>query len=290
MARPRDVTPDAMEDVCDRMMPGFGESDADGEPQGGADSHAIPPKRWGERQRAHRQSSWETCSDRDLPARDAPDPMRRVPPQELKGSNMRRKPTERSILALTYTDGDLAAATLRRLWTRLARRGAKCAGVLQHDEPAGDGRSRCDMILECLSVGRRLKVSEDRGAHARGCRLDVGELMRALEAEREALQASTDVLIVNKFGKSESEGGGFRPLIAQAVELGVPVVITVPWRNIESWRLFVGDLAVERKVERLEPEGDEDLLATIGLMLAPEAAVPSQPTTPVSGSNPTVAD
>lgn len=196
---------------------------------------------------------------------------------------MRRMPTERPILALTYTDGDLAATTMRSLWALLARLGASCAGVLQHDVPTGDGRSRCDMILECLSQGRRLKVSEDRGAYARGCRLDMGELMRALEAEREALRASPDVLIVNKFGKSESEGGGFRPLIADAVELGVPVVITVPWRNIESWRLFVGDLAVERTVDTLKPGGDEALLATIGLMLPHEAAVPSRTTTPASG-------
>ncbi len=180
--------------------------------------------------------------------------------------------TDRPILALTYTDGDLAASVLRRLWARLAAAGATCAGVLQRDEPARDGGSRCDMILECLSTGHHLEISENRGLLARGCRLDVGELMRALEAERQSLSATPDVLIVNKFGKSESEGGGFRPLIAEAVELGVPVLITVPWRNIENWRLFVGDLSIQRSVETLSAADDEAALADIGLLLSAGSA------------------
>jgi hypothetical protein len=156
--------------------------------------------------------------------------------------------------------------------------GALCAGVLQRDEPAHDAKSRCDMVLECLSSGQRLKISEERGAHARGCRLDLGELMRALEAERQMLSSKPDVLFVNKFGKTESEGGGFRPLIADAMELGIPVIITVPWRNLENWRLFAGDFALERTVDALTPDDDKSVLAGIGLLLnEAAAAMPSTP-------------
>lgn len=180
---------------------------------------------------------------------------------------MHKVPVYRPILAVTYTDGDLAAGVLRRLWERLAAVDASGVGVLQHDEPVRDERSRCDMVLECLSTGRRVKISEDRGAHARGCRLDVGEFMRTLEAERNMISSGTDVLIVNKFGKTEGEGGGFRPLIAAAMELSIPIVIAVPWRNIENWRLFAGELAVERSAEALSPDDDEAALAEIGLLL-----------------------
>jgi nucleoside-triphosphatase THEP1 len=185
---------------------------------------------------------------------------------------MHKVPVDRPILAVTYTDGDLAAGVLRRLWERLAAADASGVGVLQHDEPARDEQSRCDMVLECLSTGRRVKISEDRGSHARGCRLDVGELMRTLEAERNMIRSGTDVLIVNKFGKTEGEGGGFRPLIAAAMELSIPIVIAVPWRNVENWRLFVGDLAVERSAETLSPDDDEAALAEIGLLLHDAAA------------------
>jgi hypothetical protein len=191
---------------------------------------------------------------------------------------MHKVPVDRPILAVTYTDSDLAAGVLRRLWERLAAADASGVGILQHDEPARDEQSRCDMILECLATGHRVKISEDRGAHARGCRLDVGELVRTLEAERNMIRSGTDVLIVNKFGKSEGEGGGFRPLIAVAMELSIPIVIAVPWRNIESWRLFAEDLAIERSAEALSPDDDEAALAEIGLMLSDYGASPHRTT------------
>ena len=199
---------------------------------------------------------------------------------------MRHEPADRPILAITYTDNDRAASVLRRLWARLAADGAVCAGVLQRDEPPREGHGRCDMILECLSSGERLAISENRGVHARGCRLDLGELMRALEIERRSLASRPDVLIVNKFGKSESEGGGFRSLIAEAVELGVPVLISVPWRNIESWRLFAGDLCIERAAEAMAAADDDAMLKEIGLMLAPRDTAASRPATPTSDLKP----
>lgn len=53
------------------------------------------------------------------------------------------------------------------------------------------------------------------------------------------------LLILNKFGKVECEGGGLRDLIASAIDRGIPVVIGVPKRNIDAWRSFAGELAVE---------------------------------------------
>ena len=57
------------------------------------------------------------------------------------------------------------------------------------------------------------------------------------------------LLIVNKFGKIEADGGGMRGAIAQAVELGIPVLVGVPARNLDRWRAFAGPLAVELPAE-----------------------------------------
>ena len=181
---------------------------------------------------------------------------------------MRRCDVDRQILAITYTDGELAAGILRRLVARLGAAGAACAGFLQRDLPPPPGHSRCGMVLECVSTGERLQIYEDRGPLARGCRLDVGMLIAALVSAREAIRSRPDVLVVNKFGKTEAEGGGFRPLIADAIDLGVPVLIAVPWRNIESWRRFAGDFAAEIVADTLRPEADEGALAAIGLLVA----------------------
>ncbi len=123
------------------------------------------------------------------------------------------------------------------------------------------------MVIECLSTGERLKISEDRGPLARGCRLDVGVLAEALVSARTEIQKQPDVLVVNKFGKSEAEGGGFRPLIADAIELGIPVLIAVPWRNIESWRHFAGELATEVAADTIGNDGDETLLGSVTAVL-----------------------
>ena len=87
-------------------------------------------------------------------------------------------PGHRPILAITYSDGARAAECLRRLWLVLVAEGATCAGVLQRDEPPPAGGARCDMTLECLASGERLRISDDRGPMARGCRLDVQALIR----------------------------------------------------------------------------------------------------------------
>lgn len=148
------------------------------------------------------------------------------------------------IFALTYTDSARADEALRRIALALLERGWNLAGLIQHNQPR-PGRSRCDMVLEELASGTLVAISEDRGPNARGCALEVGQLLHATEIARAALRGRPDAIILNKFGKAESEGGGFRDLIAEAIETGIPLLIAVPFRNLESWRAFSGDLALE---------------------------------------------
>jgi hypothetical protein len=53
------------------------------------------------------------------------------------------------------------------------------------------------------------------------------------------------LLVLNKFGKVECEGGGLRDLIASAIDRGIPVIIGVPERNLDAWRDFAGEFAAE---------------------------------------------
>jgi hypothetical protein len=150
----------------------------------------------------------------------------------------------RPILALVYGAGELPDPLLVALADRCRAAGLRLAGLVQRsvDAPAG---SRCNMLVELLPGGERLAISEDRGAGARGCRLDHSLLVEALAAAEAGLCEQTDLLILNRFGKVEAEGGGGRAMIAHAVELGVPVLVAVPWRNIAAFRAFAGDLATE---------------------------------------------
>jgi nucleoside-triphosphatase THEP1 len=150
----------------------------------------------------------------------------------------------RPVTAIIYSEGRKVDPVMSHIATGLRQRGYALAGFVQRDAPR-PGRRRCDMMLEDLASGTEIAISEDRGAMARGCHLDVSELLRGTALARQALDAGADLLIINKFGKTEGEGGGFRPLIAEALMRGTPVLIAVPWRNIDGWRLFAGDLGEE---------------------------------------------
>ncbi|MEM6659147.1 MAG: DUF2478 domain-containing protein, partial [Pseudomonadota bacterium] len=47
-------------------------------------------------------------------------------------------------------------------------------------------------------------------------------------------------LIINKFGKHEGDGRGFRPLIAEAIAQDVPVLIGVNGLNMDRFNAFTG--------------------------------------------------
>ena len=64
-----------------------------------------------------------------------------------------------------------------------------------------------------------------------------------------------DLVIVNKFGKTECEGGGCRSLIAEAIELNVPVLVAVPVGNLEDWRRFAGGFATEYVLDDVPVDG-----------------------------------
>src|SRR6478672_3985389 len=53
------------------------------------------------------------------------------------------------------------------------------------------------------------------------------------------------LLIVNKFGKIEADGGGLREAISDAVYLGIPVLVGVPMRNLDRWRALAGSFSVD---------------------------------------------
>lgn len=167
------------------------------------------------------------------------------------------------ITALVYTDSVAADRALRDIAVALLEDGYRLAGLVQINTPR-PGRSRCDMLLEELASGDHLGISQDRGPEARGCALDIGQLLTAMEKVRAALASEPDLVILNKFGKTEAEGGGFRPLIAEAISSGLPLLIGVPWRNIESWRLFAGPLSREIGLESLEGADFRTIFAGAG--------------------------
>lgn len=134
------------------------------------------------------------------------------------------------------TDALLAAAV-----AQLRARGLRLAGTVQTN-PQRPDRARCDMDLRVLPDGPVFRISADRGDLARGCRLDAGALEQSVAAVLERLPGA-QVLIVNKFGRHESEGGGMIAAIAAAMEQDIPVIVGVNALNLPAWEGFAAGLS-----------------------------------------------
>ncbi|MFS8115129.1 DUF2478 domain-containing protein [Rhizobium jaguaris] len=148
------------------------------------------------------------------------------------------------ITAIVYSKGSEFEAFLQDITATVADQGVRLAGLVQHSQ-AKPGRTKCDMYLRDLVTGEVRAISDDRGPHARGCVLNTDRLLSACEAAQAGLSERTDLLVLCKFGKTEVEGGGFRSLIAKALELSVPVLIGVPAINLASFRDFAAGFVQE---------------------------------------------
>ena len=113
---------------------------------------------------------------------------------------------------------------LFKLVPQLVSRGLRCCGTVQINSERAD-TGPCDMDVQVLPEGPVLRISQDLGRSSRGCRLDPAALETAVGLVSAELSIGADVLIVNKFGKHEAEGRGFRGVIAEALSMGIPVIV-----------------------------------------------------------------
>lgn len=156
--------------------------------------------------------------------------------------------TPRFIAAVVYPNEHYPQAVFEGFVRHCRDRKLRMAGVLQHPSCAPDAH-HCDIVLEDLADGSRTPIFESRGAAARGCRLDSAALADVTGRIAAAMQCDPDILLLNKFGKVEAEGGGLVDLIGEAVARQVPAVIAVPQRNLAAWRAFAEDYATELSVD-----------------------------------------
>lgn len=121
--------------------------------------------------------------------------------------------------------------------------GARLAGVVQArvEDPA-TGRS--NLMLRGLRGDWELPILEERGQAAKGCRLDPQAVTDAAGRLQAELARGVDLLIVNRFGRAESEGYGLRNVLGQAAEEGVPTLVGVREDYVEAWDAFHGGLGI----------------------------------------------
>lgn len=153
-------------------------------------------------------------------------------------------------MKLAYTmapgrgDTDLV---LHALACSIIERGHRPVGTVQINTETDAGP--CDMDVKILPDGGIIRISQALGRASRGCRLDPAALETAVGLVEAELAKGVDCLIVNKFGKHEAEGRGFRPVIADALARDIPVLVGINRLNRDAFLDFIGGFATE-----LEPE------------------------------------
>ncbi|UWQ16019.1 DUF2478 domain-containing protein (plasmid) [Aliiroseovarius sp. M344] len=127
---------------------------------------------------------------------------------------------------------------------QLAARGVRIVGTVQIDTDRSDGH-KCDMDVQVLPEGKIIRISQDLGTASRGCRLNAEALETAVADTEAALVEGADLLLINKFGKHEAEGRGFRGVIAEALARDIPVLAGVNKLNHVAFLDFCGEQAEE---------------------------------------------
>lgn len=151
---------------------------------------------------------------------------------------------EYKLAAVHYARGCDIDKLLIDVCGELARGGLRIGGLLQWS--SGD-KGRCARSVQVVDIRSRqaFDIWQERGASARGCRLDERGLVEAEPSIRTAIAERVDLLVINRYGRAESQGRGLRNCIESAIELGIPVLTAVRQPYIEDWRAFHGGLGIE---------------------------------------------
>jgi nucleoside-triphosphatase THEP1 len=149
-----------------------------------------------------------------------------------------------SLAAIHYERDFDINGILRAIANRLEEKGLVVGGVLQEAEFRGDG---CCAHLNIVDIrtGTTERITQNRGRESRGCKLDPRGLAAISHCITDAIDAGVDLVIINKYGRAESEGDGLLSCIEHAVSAGVPILTTVREPYITAWSLYHGGLAID---------------------------------------------
>ncbi|MEC4591736.1 MULTISPECIES: DUF2478 domain-containing protein [Nitrospirillum] len=144
-----------------------------------------------------------------------------------------------NLAAVIYQPEDDVDTLLADFALGLRDRGRRVGGIVQRNRKGDCGPVKLMEVMD-LSTGRVIPICQNLGPGSVACRLDTGGLADAALAVAQAVADRVELVLVNKFGKTEAEGRGLRGEIAAAIDAGLPVLTAVPWRFYDAWTAFTG--------------------------------------------------
>lgn len=157
--------------------------------------------------------------------------------------------SEPRIAAIRYAPGQSTRPVLDAFASELHRRGLAVHGLVQEATP-GHGMDAIDLHSgQRIALKRPTRYEVDHKL----CSLNLSQLAEATMALRRALDDRADIAIVERFGKTERDGGGLADDLLALMAGGVPTVVTVPEEELDAWARFSGGLGdvLECRLEAL---------------------------------------
>jgi hypothetical protein len=154
-----------------------------------------------------------------------------------------------NLAAVIYRPEDDIDSMLASFAIELQNQGRRVGGVVQNNRKGICGPVKLMEVMD-LGTGRIIPICQNLGPGAVSCRLDTGGLADAALAVRHAITQRVELVVINKFGKTEAEGRGLRGELAMALEAGLPVLTGVAWRFYNAWRDFTGGYGTTLLCER----------------------------------------
>lgn len=154
-----------------------------------------------------------------------------------------------SLAGLVYRMREPVDDILEDIRALAAAEGARLGGVMQRRQPRPEG-GRGALIAREINGAWEIPILQFRGAGARGCKLDphaITEIAARLEA---GIDARTDLLIINRFGRAEAESQGLRGVFEHAAALEIPLLVAVREDYRAPWRAFHGGMGIELPLDR----------------------------------------
>lgn len=133
-------------------------------------------------------------------------------------------------------DVDALLASIARGQQRAGRR---VRGVLM-THPDSDAGCAGAMVLVDLDTQEEYLVSQPLGRDSTACRADPQGFARASDVLRRAAMEAPDLVVSNRFGGLEAEGGGFCAELLEILAQDLPLLTTVAARHVADWQRFTG--------------------------------------------------
>ena len=153
--------------------------------------------------------------------------------------NVLNNPT--TLAAILAEDSHSADQIIDAVVDRLQRQAYSLVGLRQKVTDDICSHGGCGIRLQSITTGRYHRMTQNLGVGSTSCNIDTDAMSRLVLAQKQGLNVETDLLIVNRFGKQESEGGGFCAVFERALELGIPVLTVVKAQWQSSWVDYGGE-------------------------------------------------